>query len=542
MLTHLRIENFAIISHCELSFANGFSVITGETGAGKSIMIDALSIVLGKSANQDLIKSGAEQAIIEATFTISEQHITPAIKPFLVDDNTLIIFRQFSRSKSSIIRVNSQTVRLQQLKDIVAPLLLIVGQHAHLQLLNNAYQLNILDHFGGEAITTLKQNYQHSRSVLVDKKKELEQLQLNHQNQINEQDFLRFQIQDLEAQHFLDNEDVDLETTFKQLKNSSQIKQTLNASYDLINAMHQQSYQLREQLPHLMDQNLVSKGFEDSINTIHFELESTSSEVQGALNEFSQINHHDLNDVLSRLAVIDKFKQKYHAKTMTELLDTLATLKQKLYDLDHFDDRLKLCQDRYDQQYQETLQLATALHKQRQTFAKQFAGTIREKLTQLQFLNTEFDIDVTFQADSLSEQGADTICFKVSTNPGEPIRPLSKCASGGELSRIMLAIQAGAAYGFDFDTIIFDEIDTGIGGLVANAVGHYLKDIAAHKQVICVTHLAQIARCSDFHFTITKSSKDNKTVTTIQALNDKQRPLELERMIGGDLVTAKINS
>ncbi len=538
MLSHLRIQNLAIITDCELNLGLGFSVLTGETGAGKSIIVDAISLLMGQPSSEDWIQSGQEWASIEGTFIL--ENPPESLASYLEPGDPLIIFRKISRKKDNICRINNQTVTLKTLKSAMAEIINIIGQHEHMHLLSPDKQLQWLDAMSSK-IPTLKAQYTDQFQVWKAHQKTLSELQTQHHDLAQRKEFLAFQCQDIASHDFKPGEEDHLNDIRKALQNHHKISQLHSTALSHLDTLQAEEGQLSKALlalsafdPQLA--TLIDKlaPFSDSLNEMHHQLSLAAQNNQ-------QLDAQNIDDVEARLDTIFKVKTKYHQPSLEALLDHYNTLQIQLDQVENNDDYRAKVEAQRDTARATLNTLGNTLRSERQATAKTLIPTLVQALTELHFTQPQFDI-VFIPLETPQDTGLDAVSFTLSPNPGEPLKPLAKIASGGELSRIMLAIKTIFSMSNPVPTLIFDEIDTGIGGLTANKIGNFLHRIAEQNQVFCITHLPQIARLADHHYQVTKTVQDKRTHTQVQSLSPTEIKAELHRMVGGEIVLSQIRA
>jgi DNA repair protein RecN (Recombination protein N) len=541
MLTRLHIHHFAIVDQLTLSFKNGMTVITGETGAGKSIIIDALSLLLGKPASDQLIKAGFDSAWVEATFHVGSPDQYPDLTPFQDHDSQpmetpseFTFFRQISRNKTNRARINGQTVTLRQLKKGTAPLLYIVGQHHAMDSAKPDKHLQLID-----SISTLKDTT--SYTTFIEKfnrynglKTTLTQGKTGRPQRQQERDFIRFQLDDLTPHHFTVEEEDHLKDQRQSFKNRTQaikylgsVKQKLTTAHDLLIGLTTDLSKGPVPAP-----TTVIESISEGLN----QLEPPLIWCDETYRSYDALSALTIDDIESRLDLLFRYKTKYHVNHTRELVSKVDELTKKESELTRFLEDSEQLQDQLKTLFSDCLQAAKSLHDIRKETAKKFAKQLVKDCLNLQFSHCDIQLNVLFDKDTLSHTGADRIEWLISTNKGLPVGPLSQVASGGELSRLMLAIESNIACHDPNLTMVFDEVDTGVGGLTARAIGDYLATISTHKQVLCITHLPQIAQHANHHLTIEKYETETSTNVKVTTLLDNQRPAEIKRMVGGDAI------
>ncbi len=542
MLTHLRLFQFAIFSECELSFESGMSVFTGETGVGKSLLIDAISLLMGKTGSEEWIREGCDQAIIEATFSIPQEPRFVALEPYLDASRQCFVCRKFSRGKGTVCRVNHQTLSLKELRGLMAALVTIIGQHEYMTLLDPSTQLSLLDAASGEVYGPLLMTYKgvYARYLGLKEKVSLAQMDEGHAQQ--RLDFLNFQIQDIEQYGFKPDQEEALKSVKKSLQHREQLKTALGLADTHVTQMQSALTHLHHDLKKLSD---IDSDFL-RLSATAFELESLmgdlASEVSVKTDTLVMANTLDLDDVESQLDHIFKAKQKYRMASISLLLDFLETLKIERDALLSITTDSSVLFSQFESAKLELLSCSRTLHEARFLAAQSFSVQVQSQLERLHFTSPRFEIQLTFNPDQFHALGSDSCVWHVSLNPGHALKPVHKVASGGELSRLMLAIRSVLIEGDMPPTLIFDEVDTGIGGLTANTVGQFLKEISTRSQVLCVTHLPQLAGVSDWHFRVDKSMEHDRVKTEVILLPPEARPQELIRMVGGDAVLSSLRA
>ncbi|MGE4169926.1 MAG: DNA repair protein RecN [Candidatus Margulisiibacteriota bacterium] len=530
MLSRLRIKNIALIDEHELELQPGFTVLTGETGAGKSIILDAVQLLLGGQANEGYIKHGADEALVEGTFIVPPN---PLWESYVGDTGTLLITRKLQRGKDSVARINGETVPLKVLKTLGPHLVSIMSQHEAYSLYSKDHQRQLLDTFAKPDITPLLNAYTTAYDQFMALKTQLK----HHQDAQNQSDqhqaFLSFQIQDIEQHHLKPGEDEALETQKQQLK---QVAKQQAARSTLLGPFEEALSLLEGVSKQLTPLNLPE--LEPAQATLADELDTLHA-LYATLDRNLAIPNLDLDiDTLeARLDTLFKLKTKYKAQSIDALLNHCTALKTELHNLLHAEEVSHNLEEQLQKAKQTLLDHGKKLQALRAQKASILSQTIQRTLVELDFEKAKFTIELSPTPPTTT--GLDAVTFMMSPNPGEPLKPLDKIASGGELSRIMLALKAVFTSDAPIETLIFDEIDTGVGGLTANRIGEKLRAIsqqAPNTQLVAITHLAQIATVADHHIVVQKKVSGEKTITTLQTLNPNQKRQELERMIGGKAI------
>ena len=552
MLSRLTIKNFAVIDDIRISFEDGFSVLTGETGAGKSIIIEAVNLLLGGRASSDLVRAGCNAAELEAFFDIDARSGAGMILEDLGMDGTdgLIVRRIISSSGTSRVFINSRQSTLDLLKQVTSNLAGISSQHAHQGLLKEENHLDILDEFAGTQ--ELKNEVKKLYRITIPLKKKIRELKNSLETKRKEQDFLEFQINEISDACILANEDGDLEKKRGILLNASKIFEAVNRS---IHEIHDREGSLSERLSFLRnDMEKLSMADErlekitGKLSSIVFDLQDIVSELRVFSSDID-LDPASLEMTDQRLHLISKLKRKYGGSLDT-LFDEYEAMQKKLSQTTEIEKQIKIFEKDVQGFLKEIDQKAKKLSILRKTAGKKLSELAGEELDALEMGKAKFEVAFSIQITNDPEDiatadlekiwldGMDRVRFLISPNPGEALKPLVKIASGGELSRIVLALKAVLSKTKSLETLIFDEVDAGIGGATSEKVGLKLKQLSQKHQVICITHLAQIAKYAQNQFRISKNIIDERTFTTIVPLADENARIEeIARMIGGTHIT-----
>ena len=542
MLTSLHIENIAVIEKTDIEFNSGFNVLTGETGVGKSIVIDAINAVLGDRTPRDLIRSGTDYAFVSAVFDNLDEDRVKALNEigFSIDDNNLLISRKLTIDGKNHIFINGSPANVTVLKDVAKHLVNIHGQHDNQSLLNPASHIKFIDAIADNYDLIAEYNSAYDRyKTLLNK---LTSLQAENADSDNRIDLLRYQISELEAAEI---EVGERETLTKQrdfIRNREALVKALYAAQSIINGAQSGSdipsmlFDAANQLSACEEHFKTAAKLAEKVNGFGYELQEVSDEISSLFNKL-EFDPNLADDIESRLDYLYRLSTKY-GKTEEDMLNYLCNAKQELSLLENYDRNVDQLTKDVDLAYIEAKKLATKLSETRKAASNHFVKRVTDELEFLNMPKVTFVCDI--KETELSKNGIDKIEFNISVNPGEPAKPISKVASGGELSRIMLAIKSALADKNDVPTLIFDEIDTGISGNAAQKVGIKLKNISKNEQVLCVTHLPQIASLADNHFKIDKRSQSNRTFTDVQLLSYNDRVNEIARMMSGDIASSTI--
>ena len=533
MLLELHVKNLALIETADVELEDGLNILTGETGAGKSIMIGSVNLALGQKASKEMIRNGAEYAYVELVFSVDpeKEDALRALDVMPDENGTLIISRKIMPSRS-LSRINDEAVTAARLKQVTSLLIDIHGQHEHQSLLHASKHLEILDTYAKSRVQQLKIQTASLYAEYISLEKQLSQLDTDNESRRREADFLRFEIEEIENAQLKAGEEECLAACCRKYGNARRIMENLSAAYRAVdteavgNALHQVC-EVAEFDPEL-------KAIQDQL----YDAEAVLLDAHHAIGEYLEqldFDEQAYREAQDRLDLIRGLEAKYGAG-VEQIEKALEEKKNRLEQLEHFDEyRMQL-----EQQYQKAEKALEAVSAElsavRQEEAKKLAEKIRAGLIDLNFLDVRFSMEFR-RLSHYTASGFDEAEFVISTNPGEPERSLGQVASGGELSRIMLAIKTVLADSDDIPTLIFDEIDTGISGRTAQRVAEKLAVIARNHQVICITHLPQIAAMADCHFEIKKSTDGASTKTRITRLKEDEVVAELARLLGGAQIT-----
>ena len=540
MLKNIHVKSFALIDEVEINLASGLNILTGETGAGKSIIIDAVNFALGQRVSKDVVRDDAEYALSELVFEINDDKTKERLNQFDIplDDNEVLIQRKITNGKSTA-RINGETVTLSTLKLIAAGLIDIHGQHDNQSLLSKASQQNLLDTILSDELKELLIRMKDTYVNLNNKISEYEQL--NTKEAEKEIAFLQYELNEIDSASLHEGEDEALESDYKKMNNSKRI-------VDLVSGAHRITGYDSEGAGSLIGRALSMIRQASSIDDDAKDLELILNDIDGLLNDFNRsiadyemsldFSDEDYKNTEDRLNLINSLKNKY-GKSIKEILDKRDEFEDELNRLLNADEYKSALLSEIASLKKEAYKLCKEISAIRKKGANKLSGEIAEALLDLNFLDSQFEIKVTSDEENMKQSGYDDIEFFISTNPGEALKPLNQVASGGEMSRIMLAIKSVCAND-STATLIFDEIDTGISGRTAQKVSEKMSRIAKEHQVIVVTHLPQIAAMADTHFEISKSVNNGRTITSIETLSEEGKIKELARMLGGVTITEKV--
>ena len=540
MLLHLHVKNMALIKELEIDFGKGLNILTGETGAGKSILIGSINVALGMQSFKGFVREDEKNALVELVFDVEEETAREKIRAMDIEleDGQVILSRRLVNGRS-ISKVNGETVTVAAIKELASVLIDIHGQHEHQSLLYKKNHLQILDEYAKEELETYKQEGIRLYESYMETKRQLEEFTMDEASRKKELDFLEFEIGEIEDAQLLDGEDDELEHRYQKLSNARKIAQSVGEAYELSgngepNALDMISMAVqRIQGVSSYDQEL--EGFSEQLGEIENLISDFNRELSGYLDSLT-FDEYEFVQITDRLNVINHLKTKYGHR-IADILSYKEDRQQRYQELVDYDARREKLQVQFEKQTACLRKNAEKMSAIRQKFAGKLAEVIQKQLEDLNFLETNFQVVVEPTA-ALSANGHDEACFMISMNPGSPVKPLGDVASGGELSRIMLAIKTVLADKDQTETLIFDEIDVGISGRTAQKVSEKMAVIARSRQILCITHLAQIASMADNHFYIEKNIQGQNTVTSIRRLSEEESVEELARILGGTTITA----
>ena len=541
MLRSLQIRNFAIIDEIDITFNDDMTVLTGETGAGKSILIDALSLVLGERGSSNLIRNKEKRAEYTAEFEITNNsHALNWLNEKSLDnENECILRRTISPDGKSRSFINGNTVNLQSLKSLGDLLVDIHGQHFHQSLCKKNVQRDLLDHFGGLSVTKNKiKRIFNEWKELSDQLSKMIEGNTNKEDRI---DLLSFQLKELDELALISGEYDSLNSEFKKISNIEKINKGINSLIDCLqsNEITNVEQMLNDSIKNIDTLATFDNSLEETKNLLS-EAEINVSEAIGNLSRYGESIDYDnqkSREIEERINTIISLSRK-HRVDPDELIDTKIQIEKELNELNNSQTSIDEAERHLSDLRKKYDDLASELTKKRSDSAKKLSGLVADSMNELGMTGGIFEVEIT-PSNNISQHGNDDITFHISANPGQKPQPLSNIASGGELSRMSLAIQVITSNGTNIPTMIFDEVDSGIGGAIAEVVGNKLKDLGQNKQVLCVTHLAQVASKGSSHIRINKLTDNKKTKIYACKLNADERIEEIARMIGGIELTEK---
>ena len=541
MLLELSIQNFAIISNLHLSFHKGMTALTGETGAGKSIIIDAMGLLAGGRGSSDYLRQGAEKCRLEGIFEWpNQQEFKDLTADLGIDEEeVLIVQRDISQSGKTICRVNGRTVTLSVLRQIGLFLVDIQGQNEHQELLQPEKHLALMDGFGDDSfkaeLADYRQAYQSYRSL----EKHVRTIQENEQLYVQRMDMLRFQQEEIAQAELMENEEELLIDEREKLTNYQKIVDALGQSYgalsaEEVNSLDGVSVALSEiqSIAHL---DLAYEKISEAIQSAYYLLQDAATDISRQVDNL-ELDEGRLEEVISRLETIRQLKRKY-GESIPVILAYYDEISKEISESAYTEGQLEQLEEELAQKAEAVWQLAEALHVKRRELAHRLEKEIVQELKELYMEHAQFEVRFAPGSKQLSSSGFDTVEFYLSTNPGEGMKPLVRVASGGELSRILLALKSIFSRKQGITSIVFDEVDTGVSGRVAQAIAEKIAKIAANSQVLCITHLPQVAAVADNQYFIEKAIQEGRTETHVRKLSKEERVAEIARMLSGAEIT-----
>ncbi|MCD6152562.1 MAG: DNA repair protein RecN [Syntrophobacterales bacterium] len=550
MLRELKIQNLAIIDNLKVSFTEGLNVISGETGAGKSIIIGAVGLLLGDRASTDLIRSSEDSAVVEALFKIDEEKDDQTRRKldgmgYHEDNDELVIKRIVSRSGKNRIYINGHLATLSILSSLSESLVNICSQHEHQTILNADNHIDILDEFGNLVTLRLKFSDFYNEYQILNRK--LGEMKSANNKKLDKEEFLKFQLKEIEDGGIKVGEDISLQEEKKILSNAKKLGEHADRSYEILYAGESSVLEKLSRVMHdVREIKQIDSKFEistEGLDSAFFNLEEIAFRLRDYINEIT-FDPERFEEIDERLEFLGRLKRK-HGGTLDSVLHKKEEIKEELEDISFFEEEIEKISDEIVQKKKLLLEMARDLSQKRVKVAERLKTSIESEIHTLQMESAIFDVIFHKPAEDedgdpvLNSKGMDNVEFYLSTNIGEELKPLNRIASGGELSRIVLAMKKVLARTGSVSTIIFDEVDTGIGGATAEIVGKKLQEVSKHHQVICITHLPQIVCFGDGHFLVSKRVSGNRTTTEINVLTEQERLDEITRMLGGVNITEK---
>ncbi len=537
MLSNLHVKNLALIEECDINFTNGLNILSGETGAGKSILIGSINLALGAKADKDMIRHGAEYGLVELVFEALDDNVKATLEEMdlPIEEDVVIIQRKITPTKS-VLKINGETATTRQVKCLAEALIDIHGQHEHQSLLKTSKHMEILDNYAGTELLEAMKLLQAEYDNYIQLKEKLESESVDEAARKRELDLLQFEVEEISTAMLKQGEDEELEHTYQKMRHSLQIKEALHKS------MQYADYENGAG-------NLVSQALRELKSAVHFDeelqqLETVLVDADSMLSDFCHaalklsenmdFSEETFAEVEERLNIINHLKDKY-GSTIEDILTYEVEKTARMDVLLHYEEHLLNMQADMESAYRQLLSYCDTVTSLRIKAKENLEEILTKALLELNFLDVNFEICL-HKKEEPTRKGIEEVEFLIYTNPGEALKPMQQVASGGELSRIMLAIKTVLARKDAIDTLIFDEIDAGISGKTAWRVSEKLGELGQAHQILCITHLPQIAAMADSHYLISKSVVDGSTVTDVERLQNEQQILELARMVGSDVV------
>ena len=542
MLLQLNIKNFALIENLSISFNEGFNVFSGETGAGKSILIDAINYVIGSKFTKDLIRTGENKTFVEAVFTIENVKTYEVLNELFIEyEDLIIIERETFQSGKSIIKVNGKSMIVSNLKKLTATLLDIHGQHENQNMLDSLNHIHYLDYFGHDIIKVALENYKLVYENYLEIKNKITNLAGIQGETDKMADFIKYQIDEINNAKLIVGEDEELQKRFLVLSNAEKISGVLNNSHNLLYNGTENNSPIYDIMGTIIREFRTIENNHEDLKTIEKELEDIYYSLESLIEEIRKFKDNiyfdegELEEINQRVFQISGLKKKYGKgiKEILEYKDKISIQFDELVNRTEIVEKLRKEQEILSFEMKKQ---AKNIHSIRCDISRQLEQRIKKELSYIGLEKSTFAINIEI-IDKFMINGFDKVQFFISTNPGEPVKPLEKVVSGGELSRIMLALKTVFVDKDNIPTVIFDEIDTGISGRIAQRVSEKMYSISINHQVFCVTHLPQIASMSDTHYCVAKETKNEKTYTNVKMLDSSEKEFEVAKMIGGAEVT-----
>ncbi|MCD3244363.1 DNA repair protein RecN [Clostridium botulinum C] len=542
MLLQLNIKNFALIEELTINFEKGFNVLTGETGAGKSILIDAINYVLGGKFNKGLIRTGENRTFVEAIFDIENSAVVNMLKHMDISfEDLLIISRETFKSGKSVVKANGKSLLISDIRKISNILINIHGQHDNQELLNSSKHIYYLDKFGEELLNDPLNNYKNNYEELLQIDNKIKEFGIEDGEKEKLMDFLKYQIEEIESLKLKSGEDKKLEEQYSILNNAEKINNALSESYNILynssdnyTSIYDLLNKVIREIRSVENHMEKVKEIADSLEECYFNIEQNITDIRNIQNTVIY-DKNELELINSRIFQIDSLKRKY-GSTIDDILLYKDKIQNQFDEMNNSSKIIEKLKIKRNNIIKKLRKQAKIIHNIRLDVSSILEKRIKEELDYVGLEKSVLKINVNFK-DDFYMNGCDKVKFLISTNPGEPLQPLDKVVSGGELSRIMLSLKTAFVDKDEIPSVIFDEIDTGISGRVAQRVAEKMYLISRGHQVFCVTHLPQIASMSDNHFLVSKDVKNGKTYTNIVPITNEEKESEIARMIGGSEIT-----
>lgn len=542
MLAELSIKNFAIIEALSVTFTRGLTVLTGETGAGKSIIIDAIHLLVGGRGSAEFVRHGEEKAELEGLFQADDNN-HPVIAKALefgidVEEGMIILRRDISQSGKSVCRVNGKLVTISTLREIGATLVDIHGQHEHQELMDDSRHLSLLDQFGADDIFPSQGEYKQVFRRYEQTLQRLKALSENDQQTAHRLDLIQFQFDEIQNANLKLNEDEELYEEKRKLSNFERVFESIQSSHTALHGEQKGLDWISMVMGHLEDAAALDSAYKDiyeAVSNSYYQLEDASRSLRNELDAL-EFDPQRLNEIEDRLNEINQLKRKY-GKTINEILEYAVKIEEEIETLQNKETHIGELEKELTSVKKDLILEAKQLTEIRLKWAEKLTKLIHKELKELYMAKTVFEIRFESNTQQFTKNGVDHVAFYISTNPGEPLKPLSKVASGGELSRIMLALKSIFSKHQGITSIIFDEVDTGVSGRVAQSIAEKIYKVAAESQVLCISHLPQVAAMADTHLFISKIIKGGRTKTSVTPLQVEEKINEIGRMISGTEIT-----
>lgn len=543
MLLNLHVKNLALINESEVDFGRGLNILTGETGAGKSILMGSVNLAMGGRYTADMLRSGAENGVVEITFSLEDERIIRRLEEsgIQAEDGLVTLSRRLMDGKS-ISRINGETVGMGALKETAGQLIDIHGQHDSQTLLNRKNHLALLDLYAGEKIIPVKNEMAQEYDELQKIRRQLEEASLDEESRRRELSLAEYEVHEIEEAALLEGEDDDLEERYRRMTQSRKITEAVAETYQF--TAEKDGANASECLSRAIRAFQDAADFDSQAAQLYSQLldaDSLLNDFNRELSEYAksfEFSEEEFRETGERLNLINHLKSKY-GKTISEISAYCEEKKQRIETLNDYDAFLAGLEEKRAKAEKKAGETAALLSRIRKENALLFAEEIRTQMKDLNFLDNRLEIHLG-DTGQYSANGRDDAEFFLAVNPGEPLKPLASIASGGELSRIMLAVKTVLADREDTPTLIFDEIDAGISGITADKVAEKLRLISRNRQVICITHLPQIAAAADVHFVIRKNADNGMAYTDIRKLEKEESVMELARLLGGSKITEAV--
>ena len=541
MLQNLHVKNLALIDECEVEFSDGLNIMSGETGAGKSIIIGSINLALGEKVPKSMLRDNDQTAFVELIFYVENDDVLEKLKEMEIElaegERTVILSRKIT-SQRAVGRINGEAVSVSKMKEVASLLIDIHGQHEHQSLLSKKNHLQILDEYAGSEMKELKIKLSAAYKEYRKLKEEFENSNLDAKERAKELSLLEYEANEIESANLVVGEDEELESKYRKFSNGKKIMEAVNGAYTCTGGEN-------ECASEMIGRAVRELGMASSYDEEVAQLESQLMEIDSLLSDFNheisayissaEFDEESFYELEKRLDEVNHLKSKY-GNTIEEILDRLENNNERIAQLNDYDTYLNKLRDSMDKKEAELRKVSEAVSQLRRDKSVSLVEAIVEALRDLNFLDVKFEMNFELLSDYTSN-GIDDAQFMISTNPGEPVKPLGKIASGGELSRIMLGIKTVMAENDRIESLIFDEIDSGISGRTAQMVSEKMNALGRNHQIICITHLPQIAAMADSHFLIEKSVENSSTFSNIYKLDEESSVNELARMLGGVEIT-----